>query len=131
MSRQNCIFLLIFSWMFNAWMFNAAMSLELQNAPEPTSSYTFNVLRDGATCTSASQQHEDATSLQTLITNQYSLLEQQLNILMDKFVQLEERRGNDQRENESVATNVGTTYVRWGRTSCRETATNVYEGKKD
>ena len=95
---------------------------------EPTCTYTFNVPREGPVCSPGSQESVD--SLETLITNQHALLEQQLNVITEKLVQFEQKDDNDG-EHASVPCIgvVGTTYVRWGRTSCPETAKDIYQGE--
>ena len=106
------------------------MTLDLQNPSEPICTYSFNVPREGEACLPGSQQH-DRNSLETLITNQHALLEQQLNVITEKLVRLEQNQDKPNMDNDSVPTvgTGGTTYVRWGRTSCPETASDIYQGK--
>ena len=108
------------------------MTLGLQNPSEQICTYTFNVPREGESCFPGSQQNY-INSLETLITNQHALLEQQLNVITDKLLQQEQSHDSNQMNNKSQPSNVdiGTTYVRWGRTTCPETAAAVYEGKTE
>ena len=108
----------------------SAMSLDLQNPSDQTCTYTFNVPREGEACLPGSQQH-DRNSLETLITNQHALLEQQLKLITEKLVRLEQNLDNTNMDNDSLPSvgTGGTTYVRWGRTICPETASDIYQGK--
>ena len=110
--------------------FVSAMTLELQNPSDQTCTYTFNVPRDGASCLGSHQEIRD--SIETLVSNQHVLLEQQLNVIIEKLVQMEQRWDSikeNEDENVETAGAGGTTYVRWGRTSCPETASVIYQGK--
>ena len=106
-------------------------------AQASTCTYTFNVPRDGASCLpGGTQTHPDIDSLQSTMTNQHAILEQQLNVITEKLVQLNGEGGDSSEEGDSDeggngsnwSAVGGTTYTHWGRTTCPDTAELIYEG---
>ena len=63
---------------------------------------------------------------QATIQNQQS----QMEMLTDQMMAIQNSEDDDA-DDDTVNANVGTTYVRWGRTVCPDTAELVYEGMKD
>ena len=105
-------------------------------AQPSTCTYTFTVPRDGASCLpGGTHTHPDISSLRSTMTNQHAILEQQLNVITEKPVQLSgnggDRSEKDSHEggNSNIGSAVGgTTYTHWGRTTCPDTADLIYEG---
>ena len=88
-------------------------------------SYSFNVLANtGETCPSTSPRSDNnLTELATIMAKQHADLEDKLSAILSRL-------GPDDSSSSETSSGDGTgvNYKRWGRTTCPDTATLVYEG---
>ena len=113
---------------------NVGFSMAVDSlSPSATCTYTFNVPRDGASCLPGAQENVNVDSLHSTMTNQHAILEQQLNVITEKLVQLGGNSDNSNEDDDSHevhngSSSGGTVYTHWGKRSCPDTADMIYEG---
>ena len=115
--------------------FACTMAGQNASAPENECSYTFRISKQNGSCpavlSDSEARAEDVEYLKSIIQNQQdqlSMLTRNMLHQEDKIAKLEALQqsvGNK----ENVTYTVGTNYVRWGRTTCPDTAVLLYEGK--